>query len=211
MVDHNTHMMYTNVIMGENVQIHPFVIVGEPPRDYQPGELETRIGNQAVLRSHTVIYAGNMIGDNFQTGHGVLVRETNRIGNHVSIGSHSVIEHHITIGHHVRIHSNVFIPEFSTLEEDCWVGPCVTFTNAQYPRSRSVKDELRGPHIKRGARIGAGAVLLPGVVIGEYALIGAGAVVVDNVPDGAVVVGNPARYIKHIDSIAAYAELTDQE
>jgi acetyltransferase-like isoleucine patch superfamily enzyme len=158
-----------------------------------------------VLRSHTVIYAGNLIGDGFQTGHGVLVREDNRIGNDVSIGSHSVVEHHVEIGDGVRIHSNTFIPEFSLLEEDCWIGPNVTVTNARYPRSARVTQELKGATIRRGAKVGAGTVLLPGVTIGRNSLIGAGSVVVEDVADGAVVVGNPARVIKHISEIHAYS------
>jgi acetyltransferase-like isoleucine patch superfamily enzyme len=169
------------------------------------GQLQTLIGANAIIRSHTVLYAGNVIGDNFETGHGVLIREENHIGHDVSIGSHSIIEHHVHIADAVRIHSNAFIPEYSALEEGSWIGPGVTFTNALYPRSRRVMEALRGPLIKRGAKIGAGVVLLPGVTIGQHALVGAGAVVVDNVPDYAVVVGNPARVIKYVGEIAAYA------
>jgi len=196
--------LYANVILGDNATIGDFVIVGEPPRGKKPGDLGTVIGARAVIRSHTVIYAGNVIGDDFQTGHGVLVREENKIGDNVSIGSHSIVEHHVTIGNGVRIHSNVFVPEFSILEDECWLGPNVVVTNARYPRSKNVKENLKGATIKRDAKIGANATLLPGVVIGENALVGAGAVVVDDVPDGAVVVGNPARVVKQIDEIEEY-------
>jgi len=194
----------TNVNLGEGATIGDFCIIGEPPRGNHAGELETRIGARAVIRSHTVIYAGNIIGDDFQTGHGALVREENKIGNNVSIGSHSIVEHHVTIGNGVRIHSNVFVPEFSILEDDCWLGPNVVVTNARYPRSKNVKENLKGATIKRGAKIGANATLLPGIVVGENALVGAGAVVVDDVPDNAVVVGNPARVVKRIEEIEEY-------
>jgi acetyltransferase-like isoleucine patch superfamily enzyme len=183
-----------------------FVVVGEPPRGRKPGELETRIGAGAVIRSHTVIYAGNRIGHNFQTGHGVLIREENEIGDDVSIGSHSVVEHHVKIANGVRLHSNVFVPEFSVLEEGCWLGPNVVVTNARYPRSHNVKEQLQGATIKRRAKIGANATLLPGVVIGENALVGAGAVVVEDVPPNAVVVGNPARVVKSVTDIEEYGE-----
>lgn len=196
--------IFPNVIFFDEPTVGAFCIIGEAPRGKQAGELETRFGARAVIRSHTVIYAGNVIGDDFQTGHGVLVREENEIGNHVSIGSHSMVEHHVKIGNHVRLHSNVFVPEFSVLEDDCWLGPNVVVTNARYPRSQKVKEQLQGAHIKRGAKIGANATLLPGVVIGENALVGAGAVVTHDVPDGAVVAGNPARVIKHIDEIPEY-------
>jgi acetyltransferase-like isoleucine patch superfamily enzyme len=131
----------------------------------------------------------------------VNIRESNRIGDNVSIGTLSVVEHHVEIADNVRIHTQVFIPEFSVLEEGCWIGPNVVFTNAKYPLSPGVKDQLAGPVIKRGAKIGANSTLLPGVVIGENALVGAGSVVVDDVPPGAVVVGNPARVIRQISEL----------
>lgn len=199
-----TWRLLPNVSLGKGAVLGDYVIIGETPRGKAPGELPTRIGAEAVIRSHTVIYAGNIIGDNFQTGHGVLIREENRIGNNVSIGSHSIIEHHVEVGNNVRIHSNAFIPEYSVLEPDCWIGPGVIFTNARYPRSANVKETLKGPRIGNGAKIGAGAILLPGVVIGKNALVGAGAVVIADVPDETVVVGNPAHVVKRVSDISAY-------
>jgi len=193
-----------NVEIGPNAVIGEFVVIGEPPTGRREGELKTVIGVNAVIRSHTVIYAGNVIGDRFQAGHGVLVRESNQIGDDVSVGSHSVIEHHVEIATGARVHSNVFIPEFSKLEQRCWVGPNVVFTNAPYPQSAGAKASLKGPTIRQYARIGANSTLLPGVEVGEQALVGAGSVVVDNVPPGGVVVGNPARLIKFITDIPAY-------
>ena len=193
-----TYRIFENVLLGQGTVVEDFCIVGTPPRGVQDGDLLTTIGDGAVIRSHTVIYAGNVIGRNFQTGNKVNIRESNRIGNNVSVGTLSVIEHHVEIADNVRIHTQAFIPEFSVLEEGCWIGPNVVLTNAKYPLSPGVKDSLAGPIIRKGARIGANATLLPGVVIGENALVGAGAVVVSDVPPGAVVVGNPARVIRHI-------------
>lgn len=198
------YIIHPNVHLGPDHQIGEFVIIGVRPRDAEPG-WETHIGARALIRSHTVIYAGNSIGANFQTGHSVLIRESNQIGDDVSIGSHSVIEHHLKIGDRVRIHSNVFIPEYSILEDDTWVGPNVVFTNALYPLSPEAKANLKGPHLMRGSKIGANATLLPGVIIGHNALVGAGAVVVRDVPDGKVVVGNPARIVKDVSELSAYA------
>ena len=194
----NMYKIHENVLLGEGAVVEEFCIVGTPPRGVREGELPTTIGDGAVIRSHTVIYAGNVIGRNFQTGNKVNIRESNRIGNNVSIGTLSVIEHHVEIADNVRIHTQVFIPEFSVLEEGCWIGPNVVFTNAKYPQSPGVKDRLAGPRIRTGAKIGANATLLPGVVIGENALVGAGAVVVHDVPPGAVVVGNPARVVRQV-------------
>jgi acetyltransferase-like isoleucine patch superfamily enzyme len=189
------------VDLGPNVLIEDYCMIGVPPRGHQEGDLKTRIGEGAHFRSHTVVYAGNTIGKNFQTGNKVNIREENEIGDNVSIGTLSVIEHHVRIGNNVRVHSQAFIPEYSVLEDGAWVGPNVVLTNAKYPLSPKAKITLKGPTLKKGAIIGANATLLPGVVIGENALVGAGSVVVEDVPDGAVVAGNPARVIKHISDL----------
>ena len=199
-----TYHLYPNVTLGAGAIVGDYVVIGEPPRGREQGDLPTLIGARANIRSHTVIYAGNLIGDGFQTGHGALIREENEIGDDVSIGSHTIVEHHVVIKRGARLHSGVFVPEFSILEEECWLGPHVTVTNARYPRSQSVKEELRGAHIMARAKIGANATLLPGITIGADALVGAGAVVVDDVPPGAVVAGNPARIVKWIKDIDAY-------
>jgi acetyltransferase-like isoleucine patch superfamily enzyme len=197
----SSYRIYAGVQLGPQSIIEDYCIIGVPPRGVSEGETETVLGSEAHLRSHTVIYAGNLIGDNFQTGNKVNIREWNRIGDHVSVGTLSVIEHHVEIGNNVRIHSQAFIPEFSVLEDDAWLGPNVVLTNAKYPLSRGVKESLKGPRIKRGAKIGANATILPGVVIGEQVLVGAGAVVVKDVPDGVVVAGNPARIIRKLSEL----------
>lgn len=196
-----TFRIYKNVILGPDTSIGDYVILGVPPGGKTEGELETRIGANAVIRSHTVIYAGNVIGSGFATGHGALVRESNAIGNRVSIGSHSIVEHHVTIEDGVRIHSGAFIPEFSVLEEGCWIGPHVVFTNVLHPLCPEVSKCIKGPTIHRGAKIGANSTLLPSVVVGEMALVAAGSVVVHDVPARAVVAGNPAKVIKSIDEL----------
>lgn len=204
-----TARIYANVRLGENAQIDDFVIIGVPPRGVQPGELETVIGDNAHVRSHTVIYAGNRIGDDFATGHGVMIRELNEIGNQVSIGTQSVVEHHVHVGDHVRIHSQAFIPEYSTLMDNCWVGPNVVLTNALHPMCPKAKECLRGATIEPGAKIGANATLLPDITIGRNALVGAGAVVIDDVSAGVVVAGSPARIVKSIEQLTCPYGLID--
>jgi acetyltransferase-like isoleucine patch superfamily enzyme len=188
----------------DTAELGEYVVLGVPPRGESPGSLPTRIGRRAVIRSHSVIYAGNVIGDDFQSGHGVMIRESNRIGDNVSVGSHSIIEHHVEIGDGVRIHSNVFVPEYTILEAGSWLGPGAVLTNARYPLSADAKRNLRGPRVGAGAIVGAHVTLLPGVHIGARALVGAGAVVVEDVPPGSVVVGNPARVVRQVDDLAAY-------
>jgi len=190
----DTAIIYPGVVWGGAYTLGPFVIVGQAPRGHQPGDLATRIGAGAYINSHTVIYAGNIIGTNLRVGHGVLIRGQNEIGDDVSIGSGSNVEHHVRIGNRVRLHSNVFVPELSVLEDDCWLGPNVVVTNARYPATPTTKEELVGVYIEKRAKIGANTTILPGVRIGTNALVGA----------GAVVVGNPARIIKYISQIPAY-------
>ena len=196
-----TYRIYDGVELGESSVIEDYCILGVPPRGYTNGELRTEIGARAQIRSHTVIYAGNKIGKNLQTGNKVNIRELNEIGDDVSIGTLSVIEHHVIIGSNVRIHSQVFVPEYSVLEEGSWLGPNVALTNAKYPLSQDAKKSLRGPIIRKRAKVGANSTILPGVVIGENALVGAGSVVVQDVPDNGVVAGNPARIIKSIKDL----------
>jgi acetyltransferase-like isoleucine patch superfamily enzyme len=201
MVAMGDYRILAGVNVGDGADIGLFVVIGIPPRGKSEGELATIIGPDAILRSHTVIYAGNSIGARFQTGHGVVIREENEIGDDVSIGTGSAVEHHVKIENGVRIHSKAVIPEFSILEEGCWLGPNVVITNAKYPLSAGVKENLKGATVRRGAKIGANATLLPGIEIGEYALVGAGSVVTKDVPAYAVVVGNPARIINQLSNL----------
>lgn len=184
------------VELGEDSTVEEFCVIGR----HGPSA-PTVIGAGAKIRSHTVIYAGNTIGARFATGHHVLLREGNVIGDDVSIGSLSVVEHHVTIGDGVRIHSQCFVPEYSVLEPGAWLGPRVTLTNAPFPRCPDVSRCMAGVTVGRDARVGANVTILPGVRIGERALIGAGAVVTKDVPPGMVVIGQAARPVKSIDEL----------
>ncbi|MFW9964729.1 MAG: DapH/DapD/GlmU-related protein [Candidatus Sifarchaeia archaeon] len=207
---HPTAIIYPNVNIGTETLIGAYSILGEPSHGNEPGLKITDIGPASIIRSHTVIYEGNDIGSKFQTGHKVNIREDNKIGNNVSIGTHSIIEHHVEIADNVRIHSSAFIPEYSKLEEGSWIGPGVFFTNAIHPLCPQAKKCLKGPIIKRNAKIGANATLSPGVTIGEKALVGSGSVVVEDVLPRAVVVGNPARQIKTIDDLTCPFDLCEK-
>lgn len=199
------------VELGAGCVVEEFCLVGRHAGRTSDGTLRpTVIGAGSTLRSHTVVYAGSTIGARFQTGHHVLVRENNTIGDDVSIGSLSVVEHTVRIGDKVRIHSQNFIPELTVLEEGAWIGPRVTVTNHPFPECPEPPRCMVGVHIGAHARVGANVTLLPGVRIGERALIGAGAVVTRDVPAGAVVVGNPAHIIKTVDELVCPAGLAHQ-
>lgn len=194
-------VQFPNVHLGEGVTVDEFVILGRAPKGALPGELSLEIGPGGVIRSHSVLYAGSRVGARFQTGHGVLVREQCRIGEDCSIGSGTVLEFLVTLGDRVRVHSNCFIPEYSVLEDDCWLGPNVVLTNAKFPQTPRTKELLAGVHICKGAKVGANSTLLPGVIIGQGALVGAGSVVTRDVPEGMVVAGNPARSLGRVSEL----------
>jgi acetyltransferase-like isoleucine patch superfamily enzyme len=192
--------IYPNVVLGKNVKIEPSCAIGKPPRQRLPGELKTAIGDNAVVRSGTIIYAGTNIGNNFQSGHNVLIREGNIIGNDVSIGTNSMIEPDNHIGNNVRIHSGCFM-ESVTIEDGVFVGPCTVFTDDPHPPCPRYRECLKGATVRRSAKIGANCTVLPGVLIGEGALVGAGSVVTKDVGKGAVVIGNPAKKIKSLKEL----------
>jgi acetyltransferase-like isoleucine patch superfamily enzyme len=188
-----TAIVYPGVELGEGVVIEAQCLIGVP---FAGGDgAVTVIGDGAVIRAGTIIYAGNRIGRNFQTGNRANIRERNEIGDNVSVGTLSVVEHHVTLHDGVRIHTQAFIPEYSVLEAGAWVGPNVVLTNARYPLAPGAKENLLGPRLEAGAKVGANSTLLPGVVIGRNALVGAGSVVTKDVPAGKIAVGNPARVI----------------
>ena len=194
------YKIYPHVKLVKNANIGEYVVLGVVPTKIKEAT-ETIIGDNAVIRSHTVIYTGNKIGRNFQTGHHTLIRENNVIGDNVSIGSSSDVAFNVKIGDNVRIHSNVFIPEYSTLEDGCWIGPNVVLANALHPLCPEVKKCIKGPTVKSGVKIGANSTILPGVIVGEDCLVGAGSVVTKDVAKGKVVAGNPARVVKDVSEI----------
>jgi acetyltransferase-like isoleucine patch superfamily enzyme len=196
-----TAKIHPNVRLGKNVIIEDFCIIGCPPSRSGEEDMETVIGDDSIIRSFTVIYAGNKIGSHFQTGNKANIREFNQIGDHVSIGTLSVIEHHVLIESNVRIHTQVFVPEYSILKSHCWIGPNAVLTNAMYPAAPDTKNNLKGPVLEEYCRIGANSTILPGVVIGANSLIGAGSVVTKNVEPNSVYAGVPAKYLKSIHAL----------
>ncbi len=189
--------------IGENSKIHDFCVIGENPRKKAERD-EVIIGKNAEIRPFTVIYKGNIIGDDFKTGQRVMIREENEIGDNVSIGTGSVLEFGNKIGSNSRIHSLCFL-ELTEIGKWVFVGPGVVFTDDPHPMLCPYWDKcLGGVKVSDYAKIGAGSVILPGVKIGKHALVGAGAVVTKDVKDEEVVAGNPARFMKKIKELKCY-------
>ena len=199
-----------NVFIGPGAELQAPSILGEPPRGRAKGELPLVIGVDAIVRPFTTIYAGSRFGDRLQTGQGASIREDNIVGDDVSIGTNAVLEFGNRIGNRVRIHTGAFL-ELVTIEDDVFVGPNVVFTDDPHPMNcPNYKDCRGGPTVRRHARIGANSTILPGVVIGANALVGAGSVVVDDVPPGMVVAGNPARVIKAVDELTCHSGMFER-
>jgi acetyltransferase-like isoleucine patch superfamily enzyme len=154
-----------------------------------------------------VIYAGSAIGAELETGHNVVIREENTIGDGLSIWNSSTIDYGCVIGDGVKIHCNVYVAQFTTLEDDVFLAPGVTIVNDPHPLCGLC---MRGPTIKRGARIGGNVTLLSHITIGEGALIGAGSVVTNDIPAHSVAYGNPAHPVKSVDELTCPFELVER-
>lgn len=199
-------MKNNNATIGKNPQIQDYVEIGKYPKDSK----QTTIGDNAIIRSHSVIYGGNSIGNNFQTGHGAMVRENNIIGDNVSIGTHSIVERDNNIGNNVRIHSNCFIPEFVIIEDNVWIGPSTTILNVLHPPCPRFEECAKSVRIKRGAKIGGNVTIGPRITIGENSLIGMGSVVTKDIPDNVLAYGNPARVVCGVDEMGCKAGYFDK-
>lgn len=188
---------YGRNTIGENARIFEPVTLGFPSRDNMTKKdyTGTTIGKNAVIRSGAVFYCDVVIGDEFQTGHNVMIREKTTIGNRVAVGTGTVIEGHTLIGSDVSLQSMVFIPTDTKIGDHVFIGPNAVLTNDRYPPTRI--GGLKGPLIKNHAAIGANTTILPGVCIGEGALVAAGSVVTRDVPDHMLAIGTPAR-IQHL-------------
>jgi len=192
-----------NVTIGANCFVGAGCILGEFLADFfeeqKNKKHELIIGDNAVIRSGTIIYGESRIGDHFQTGHRATIREKSTLGNHVSIGTLSDVQGHCELGDYVRLHSNVFLAPGTILHDFVWLFPHVVITNDPTPPS----ENEQGVEIFEYAVVCAGAVVLPGKTIGKDALVGAGAIVTKDVAEGMAALGNPAKEICPVTDIKA--------
>jgi len=189
-----------DVVLGEGCEIDVSVLLGYPTGRQIAGR-QLVVGRGARIRSGSVLYVGSRIGLGLQTGHNVTIREENVIGDNLNIWNNSTIDYGCQIGTNVKIHTNVYVAQFTVIEDDAFLAPGVTIANDVHPGCSSSKECMRGPTIRRGAQVGCNVTILPYLTIGEHAVVGAGSVVVHDVPPRSVVVGNPARVIKSVDDL----------
>lgn len=160
--------------------------------DHSDATESTAVGDNARIRSGSIIYADVVVGDDFTTGHNVLVREKTTIGDNVLVGTNTVVDGNCDIGSNVSLQSNVYVPSHTTIGDNVFVGPGAVLTNDPTPIRKDVG--LEGPTLEDNVSVGANATLLPGITVGEGAFVAAGAVVTKDVPPGKLAVGAPARF-----------------
>jgi acetyltransferase-like isoleucine patch superfamily enzyme len=202
---HPSAIVYPGTLLGDNVRVLEGAVVGKQPslgasstarREPLP---PTRIGDNTVVSTGAVVFAGSTIGADCIVGDQSCIRERVTLADDCVLGRGSLIENDTTVGAGTRIQAEAYITAYSTLEEDVFVAPCVVTTNDNFMgRTERRKTLMKGPTIRRSARIGGGAILCPGVEIGEEAFVGAGAVVTKDVPARKLVVGNPARVLRDV-------------
>jgi acetyltransferase-like isoleucine patch superfamily enzyme len=198
-------VVYPGTQLGADVEIGDYAVVGKQPtlgdRSTAPREelAPLVIGDEACVLAGAVVFAGTRLGTRVIVGDQACVRERCALGDEVVVGRGAFVENDVSVGARTRIQANAYVTAYSTLEDDVFLAPCVVTTNDNFMGRTERRHSLReGPTIRRGARIGAGSVLLPGIEVGEEAFVGAGAVVLSDVPARAVVVGNPARQIREV-------------
>jgi acetyltransferase-like isoleucine patch superfamily enzyme len=202
---HPTAIVYPGTVLGEGVRILEFAVVGKQPV-LSPRSTARReplepavLGDGTIVSTGAVVFAGSRIGARVILGDQSCVRERVTVGDDVVIGRGSLVENDTTIGALTKIQAEAYVTAYSTLEEQVFVAPCVVMTNDNFMgRTERRRELIKGPTIRRGARIGGGAILCPGVEIGEEAFVGAGAVVTKDVPPRMLVVGSPARVLRPV-------------
>ena len=201
-------VIYPIATLGAGAQLDANVHVGYPT-GRQIADRTLIVGAGAVLRTGTVLYEGSRIGAELQTGHNVVIREQNLIGDGVQVWSNSVIDYGCRIGDRVKIHSNCYVAQFTSIADDCFLAPGVTVANDIHPGCPHSAACMRGPTLERGVQVGVNVTLLPYVRIGAHSVIGAGAVVTADVPPHSVVVGNPGRVVRTRAELTCLTGLTD--
>jgi len=202
---HPTATVYPGTVLGEGVRVLENAVVGKQPSlgAHSTAKREplppAAIGDGTVISTGAVVFAGSTVGANCIVGDQSCIRERVTLADDCVLGRGSLIENDTTVGAGTRIQAGAYVTAYSTLEEDVFIAPCVVTTNDNYMgRTEKRKAEMRGPTIRRSARVGGGAVICPGVEIGEEAFVGAGAVVTKDVPARKLVVGNPARILRDV-------------
>ena len=204
---HPSAIVYPGTVLGEGVKVLEGAVVGKQPslsprstakRDPLP---PAEIGDGTVVSTGAIVFAGTRVGARVIVGDQACVRERVDIGDDVVVGRGVLVENDTTIGALTKIQADAYITAYSTLEDNVFIAPRVITTNDNFMGRTERRHELiKGPTVRRGARVGGGAILCPGIVVGEEAFVGAGAVVTKDVAPRMLVVGNPARVLRSVSA-----------
>lgn len=195
-------VVYDNVVIEDGTIICNDCVIGEPLNAYYSNiegyhNPATIIGSNSLIRSHSIIYADCHLGEGFQCGHRVTIREKSQFGSHCSIGTLCDIQGDSAFGEYVRLHSNIHIGKHSRIGNYCWIFPYTVFTNDPTPPS----EICVGPTVGDYSIISTHCLLLPGITIGKHCLIGASTLVSKDVPDYQAVTGMPGKVVKDVRDI----------
>jgi acetyltransferase-like isoleucine patch superfamily enzyme len=197
-------VIHSGTAIGSGVRIQDGAVLGKP-RSLGATSAASReeppplvVGDGAVVCAGAVVVAGAAIGPGVLIGDQAYVRERSAIGERSTIGRGTSVENDVSIGARVRIQTDCYITAFSEVEDDVFVAPCVMTSNDMTAGRRPAGEPLRGPRLRRACRIGVGAVLLPGVEVGEEAFVGAGSVVTRDVAARSVAFGSPAQHVRDV-------------
>ncbi len=198
-------VVHDGTVIGDGCFIQDNVVLGKQPSlspssTAKRGELEPlRLGARSVVCTGAVLYRGSTLGPGCIVGDLASVRERCVLGERVVVGRGTCVENDTSIGDFSKIQSNAYITAYMQIEDHVFIAPCVQTTNDNFMGRTERRHELiKGPTIRRGARVGGGVVLCPGVEVGEEAFIAAGAVVTRDVPPRKVLMGVPARIVRDV-------------
>lgn len=201
-------IIYDNVILKDNVTICNNCVIGEPLNAYysqtnyiQPS---TIIGENALIRSHTIIYAGSEFSEGLNTGHRVTIREFTKVGKNTAIGTNCDIQGFCELGSYNRLHSNVIVGQRSKISNYVFLYPYVVLTNDPTPPS----DEWQGVEIDDFSVVTTSSILLPGAKIGKNCLVSANSVVVSKFNDNSFISGSPAKLVCKLDKTPFFNSIT---
>jgi len=199
-------VIHAGTVIGSNVTICAGAVLGRWPKPAKTSTVKVdpdlpplRIGDGVTIGAAAVLYRGSRIGRNVMIGDAATVREKCTVGNDVVIGRGVAVENQVEIGDRTKIQTNAYITAYTVLEDHVFIAPGVITTNDNFMgRTEERFKHISGPRVKRGARVGGGAVLLPGVTVAEESFIAAGAVVNRDTEPGVVYVGVPARPLRKV-------------
>ena len=201
-------VVHAGTVIGDGAWVGDQAVLGRAPRPAPTSAVKTppnlpplQIGRESIIGAGAVVYSGTTVGEQTMIGDHAFVRDRCQIGSYVIVGSHVTIENEVTIGDYTKLQTGVYLCAWVTIEDHCFIAPCVVTTNDNYMgRTERRFAERGGALIRRGARVGANVTLLPNIEVGAEAFVAAGSIVTRHVPPATLVMGSPAKYVRDVSA-----------